>query len=324
MSEKRSVADMPEEVQQGLHRYADALEAGFYSEADELAAEVMEQIAQHAAAALQDDPDFQEVMLASGHEQAGEWEEARKIYERRIRRIVRSSIDRGALVELAGCNRELAWHHWKVGELNLGAMYAAEATHAGRSLGMDDIVLPSHLMLEGQLANRQQRFAAARQHYDEALTLLSDSAGFNLFRAKLLTGRSESHWGLGNWDRALRDHDRAWELLAPQAVMELAFGVQCALREWWMLGAAFWEDEGDLEQAAHGWLQSREHVRRSVELWDEGGVDSLLPQARWLVRYGDFLMRTGEPDVAAGQYAESDSIRRRFNLPTIPRQLPHQ
>jgi tetratricopeptide (TPR) repeat protein len=318
MPDEQLPGEEPDELVERFERYADRINQGSFAEAEAISWDMVSHIVERAADSYEFDPDLEESVLAASLEQAGEWKQARQIYERRLSRANREDA-----IAMGRAYKDLAFHYAQVHELDLAARFYASSVTAIRKAEFADTILPHWLPYEADIAIRQGRYRDALSGLDEALALLSAERLSDLSRGNILTGRARCHLGLANIESAVADLTAAWKCLEPWGAAETLPGVQSSLAEWWQVQAALCEQHANFVSAAEAWGRTVALRRRVVELMDlmgERSHYSLLALADGLTSFGDYLTRHSETSRAAQCYAESDQIRASYHLAPLDRE----
>jgi hypothetical protein len=313
-----NACSLPAEAKALFPKFNDAINAGRFSELDDLRGELFDIVDRWAGDNLVNDPDFQEETELEAQAIAGNWDQARKIHEGRVARAT------GPIERCQACGK-LAGFLSLLEEWDQAAVFAAEAVEAARALEDMEMLVAMRLHTAGQIANIRRQHAVALSLWDEGLQLLREERMHDLIRAQLLIGRAESHLQLGNLTACAVDHGEAWEILQPQSIMAAA-GVQRTVGGWWRVEAIWWEREGDWEMARDAWSHVVRQGRDVVQLAHAQQLfplyQALIPLSRDLLQFAAALSRLELSAKAAEAIAEANKIRRSVHVPAFRERDP--
>ncbi len=297
-----------EKFGQILEAFQAAIEAGDPVEEDRVSIEALALAAEWADE--NPSPDLQLKMKAHACESAADWAGAEAAYREAL--------------SLAEASQEW-WNVYKA-HADLRALHglldqkaealreARLALEAARREGLDTLLAMALRELAASLLQSGE-VSEAREAVEEVLRITPAGRMYDHQRAQALIFRARCHVEVADLHGAEEDIDQAMTLLAPQASMMLAAGVQSALASAWAVKARIHRQRGDLPGAADAWEKNVEYRRRVAAAPQLAGPYAHNSLSDALRKYGEALLEVGRAESAEHALEESRALRRAIGLP---------
>jgi hypothetical protein len=292
-----------------MEAYRAAMNEGRFEDAESVSMELLARVAEHAAT-QGPSQEQQWADAAAECEEQADWAGAERFY-RQI--LTQAEAEKDYTSEVRG-HLYLSSLFTLLGK-HQPALAAAQA--AAVPARQADLAPLTAMVLEKQArcALRLQRWAEARAALAELLQIVGEEGLYQLPRARALLLRARCHLEEGAEAAAAEDLETAWQLLEPQAVMEMAAGVQSSLADWWAATARLRAYQGDQEGAVAAWEETLRRRRQIADLphVPERAIRQSL--ASGLHELGRAQAALGRPYLADEAFAESRALRQALGLP---------